>query len=154
MKIKPPDVRFFKLIYRLGMGPLVGRMILILTTTGRKTGLPRDTALQYEEVGGKIYLGSSRGSKADWFRNILVDPHVIVRYRCGTFRALAEPVVDPLRIADFLELRLNRHPRMVRAILKSEGLGQSPSREELETYAQKLAIVIVRPVSEVQPTSR
>jgi len=136
------------------MGPLVGQMILILTTTGRKTGLPRDTALQYEEVGGEICLGSSRGTKADWFRNILADPHVIVRYRCGTFHALAEPVVDPLRIADFLELRLSRHPRMVGLILKAEGLGPTPSREELENYARKLAMVIVRPVSEVQPASR
>jgi hypothetical protein len=59
---------------------------------------------------------------------------------------MAETVTDPCRIADFLELRLKRHPRMVGKILKSEGLPEAPSRAELEEYAQRLAMVIIRPV--------
>jgi hypothetical protein len=63
--LRPPDVRVFKTLYALGLGPLVGRLVLLLTTTGRKSGLPRVTALQYEEVAGAIYLGSSRGTQAE-----------------------------------------------------------------------------------------
>ncbi len=147
--MKPPGLKFFKTLYRIGLGPIVGRLILILTTTGRKTGLPRETALQYEQVGGDIYLGSSLGTKADWYRNILANPQVTVRYKRGEFKALAETVTDPLRIADFIELRLRRHPRMVGAILKSEGLSSSPTRAELEAYANDLAVVILHPLPEV-----
>jgi hypothetical protein len=91
-------------------------------------------------------MSVSQGTKADWFRNILADPHVRVRVKSRLFEGKAESVTDAGRITDFLELRLKRHPRMVRAILKSEGLPASPSREELEAYAHQLAMVIIRQV--------
>ena len=143
--LRPPDVRVIKTLYALGLGPLVGRLILLLTTTGRKSGLPRVTALQYEEVDDALYVGSSKGTHADWFQNLVADPCVIVHVKSRQFSGMAEPVIDPARIADFLELRLRRHPQMAGAMLKSEGLPATPSRAELETYARKLAMVIIRP---------
>lgn len=143
---RPPDVRVFKFLYAIGLGPIVGRLVLLLTTTGRKSGLARVTALQYEEVDGALYLGSSRGTRADWFQNLVANPHVTVRVKSRQFSGTAEPVTDPGRIADFLELRLKRHPQMVGAIFKSDGLSATPSRAELEAYAHKLAMVIIRPV--------
>jgi deazaflavin-dependent oxidoreductase (nitroreductase family) len=145
-QLRPPDVRMFKTLYALGLGPLVGRLVLLLTTTGRKSGLPRVTALQYEEVDGAIYLGSSKGAQADWFKNLMADPCVSIRVKSRQFSGKAEAVTDPARIADFLELRLKRHPRMVGAMLKSEGLPARPSRAELEAYAGKLAVAIIRPL--------
>lgn len=138
--------RLFKLLYAIGFGPLVGRVILLLTTTGRKSGLPRITALQYEEVDGAIVVGSARGTRSDWFRNIVADPRVQVQVRSRRFRGLAEPVTDAARIADFLELRLRRHPRMVGAILRSEGLPARPDRGQLEAYAARIALVVIRPL--------
>ncbi len=131
--------------YALGLGPLLGRLVLLLTTTGRKSGLPRVTPLQYEELNGSYYLGSARGQSADWFRNILAEPRVEVRVKGRRFSCLARPVTDPQQIADFLELRLKRHPRMVGAMLKSEGLPDLHSREQLEVFASRLALVILDP---------
>jgi len=116
-----------QVVVPLGLGPLIGRFILLLTTTGRKSGMLRITPLQYEEVDGAIYVGSARGVKADWFRNILADPHIQVRVKSRQFEGVAETVTDAGRIADFLELRLKRHPRMVGAILKSEGCQPHPA---------------------------
>jgi deazaflavin-dependent oxidoreductase (nitroreductase family) len=144
--LRPPDVRVIKTLYALGLGPLIGRLILLLTTTGRKSGLPRVTALQYEEVDGAIYLGSSRGAQADWFKNLMANPNVSLRVKARQFSGKAEAVTDPVRIADFLELRLRHHPRMIGAMLKSEGLPATPSRADLETYASKLAVAIIRPL--------
>jgi deazaflavin-dependent oxidoreductase (nitroreductase family) len=145
MPLHPPAPHIFKALYALGFGPVVGRLILLLTTRGRKTGLLRVTALQYEEIDDAIVVGSSRGTKADWYRNILADPHVLVRVKSREFRGLAEPSADPVRIADFLEYRLKRHPRMVGAILRAEGLPEAPSRAELESYASRIAMVVIRP---------
>ncbi|CAG0928579.1 Deazaflavin-dependent nitroreductase [Thermoflexales bacterium] len=144
-QLRPPDVRLIKTFYALGLGPLIGRLILLLTTTGRKSGLPRVTALQYEEVDGAIYVGSSKGTRADWFQNLLASPRVTVRVKSRQFSGMAQPVTDPVLIADFLELRLQRHPRMIGMMLKSEGLPAAPSRAELETYAGRLALAIIRP---------
>ncbi len=143
--LRPPDARFFRALYALGLGPIVGRLILLLTTTGRKTGRQRVTALQYEELDGAYLLGSSRGMQADWVRNLVANPEVEIRVRSRWFRGQAEAVTDPKRIADFMELRLQRHPRMVGRILQMEGLSARPTRAELVGYAARLALVIVRP---------
>ena len=120
-------------------------LVLLLTTTGRKSGLPRQTRLQYEKYDGVIYVASARGQQADWFRNIVANPHVEVQIEGQSLRGLAEPITDPARIADFLELRLERHPRMIRAMLLSHGLLARPDRAHLEQLAAKLAMVAIRP---------
>ena len=49
-----------RVAYAIGLGPLIGRHVLLLTTTGRKSGLRRVTPLQYEEIDGVFYIGSAR----------------------------------------------------------------------------------------------
>ena len=144
-EFRAPPSRLMISLYRVGLGNVIGRLVLLLTTTGRKSGLPRATPLQYEEIDGAIYVASARGTKADWFRNILANPCVHVRIGNRQFEARAEPITDACRIADLLELRLSRHRRMVGAILRSEGLPAEPSRLDLEAYAHRLAMVILRP---------
>lgn len=146
LKLRPPDARVFTTLYALGLGPIVGRLILLLTTTGRRSGLPRVTALQYEVVDDAYYLGSSRGLQADWVRNLMARPKVGVRVRSRRFQALAQVVTDPGHIADFIELRLRRHPFLIGRILRMDGLPARPSRADLLAYAARLALVIVRPL--------
>ena len=133
-----------RIAYALGLGPIIGRFVLLLTTTGRKSGLPRVTPLQYEEVDGDFYIGAARGIEADWFRNIQANPVVEVRVKSRRYCGYAEPITDPGQIVDFLELRLKRHPRMMGAIIRSEGLPPTPSRQQLDEYAAKRAMVVIR----------
>ena len=131
-------------IYKRGFGPR--RMVLLLTTIGRKSGLPRITPLQFEEVDGDIYIASARGKQADWFKNILVNPKVYVRIGEREFEAVADPVTDPKRIADLLELRLKRHPVMIRLIMHLfDGLPLRFNRADLETFSLEKAMVILHP---------
>jgi deazaflavin-dependent oxidoreductase (nitroreductase family) len=138
-------MKFNRIWYSLGLGPIIGRLVLLLTTTGRKSGLPRVTPLQYEEENGVIYVAAARGQQADWFRNIVANPHVEVQVKANRFHGVAEPITDPARIADFLELRLRRHPRMIGAMLRSHGLPAQPNRTQLEQLAAKIALVAIRP---------
>lgn len=137
-----------QLLYKLGFGRIYGRLVLLLTTTGRKSGKPHVTPLQYEEIDGAFYIGAARGQQADWFRNIVANPHNVVQVKSRRFRGVAEPITDPVRIADFLALRLQRHPRMVGAILQIAGLPSKPSRAQLEEYASNRAMVVIRPGEE------
>lgn len=137
---KPP-----RIAYALGLGPLLGRLVLLLTTRGRRTGLLRITPLQYEQIEGRYYVASAFGDRADWYRNILIDPDVRVRVGRKEFRALAEPCTDPVLIADFLEYRLAHHPRMIGMILRAEGLPLSPNRQDLESLAENKVLVILHP---------
>lgn len=134
-------------LYALGLGGLIGRMVLLLTTTGRKSGKTRVTPLQYEEMGSAIYVASARGIDADWFRNIAHNPHVFVRVGSRKFAGHAEATTDPHRIADFLESRLRQHPKMMSAILRTEGVPRNPSRADLEAFAAHSAMAVITPLS-------
>ena len=138
--------KLHRALYAIGLGPLVGKIILLLTTTGRKSGLPRVTPLQYEEINGEYYLGAARGLKADWLRNIQSNPNVEIRVGAKRLRGVAEVVSEPSKIADFMEVRLERHPRMIGLIMeKAHGLPRRPSREQLVELAKTGALVIVHP---------
>lgn len=139
----PPQI-----FYALGLGPLLGKFVLLLTTIGRSTGKQRVTPLQYEEIDGKIYLGSSFGKKADWVKNILKNPQVGVQLKATKFTGIATIIDDSAKIVAFLKIRFERHPKMIGRILRAEGLNIPPSLEELESYAKEMVIVVVEPTSD------
>ncbi|HMB22053.1 MAG: nitroreductase/quinone reductase family protein [Chloroflexota bacterium] len=139
--------KIHRILYALGLGPLVGRIVLLLTTTGRRSGKKRVTPLQYEQINGLYYLGAARGLKADWVRNIQSCPEVEIRVGAKHVHGAAEIVTDPAKFADFMEVRLERHPRMIGLIMeKAHGLPRRPSRAQLEGLAANEAVVIVHPV--------
>ena len=137
-----------RFLYAIGLGPIYGRLVLLLTTTGRKTGQPRITPLQYELIDGKVYIASARGTKADWYRNIQSNPEVEVRVKSRRFNGLAEPVTDLEKIADFLAYRFEKHPRVLTAITRFGGLPPHPTQEQLIAYAANRALVIIHPIEE------
>jgi len=82
--------------YRLGLGSLMNVMhIMVLTTRGRTTGLPRHTAIEYRAHGSKIYLVSAWGTRPQWYQNLLINPIVSLRQGQRSFKAHAHLVDDP-----------------------------------------------------------
>jgi deazaflavin-dependent oxidoreductase (nitroreductase family) len=88
--------------YKIGM-PLFGNFILLLTTTGRKSGKPRHTPLEFRrEAGtGHIIVMAGWGGKTDWRHNIEANPHVHVQAGWHKFEAVAEKLSDA-EVADSL----------------------------------------------------
>ena len=139
--------KIHRVLYAIGLGPLIGKLVLLLTTTGRRSGMKRVTPLQYEEIDGLYYLGAARGLRADWVRNIQACPEVEIRVGTRHFSGMAEVVNDLAKFADFMEVRLERHPRMMGLLMeRAHGLPRRPSREQLEQLGRDEAVVIVRPV--------
>ena len=132
-----------RVVYALGLGALMGRLVLLLTTRGRKTGRMRTTPLQFEIDQDRLLIGSMRGERSDWFRNIVADNRVDVRLGRHRFNAVAEPITDTVLVTDFLELRLKQHPRMIGRMLQMEGLVPPWTREKLTRYAEQIAIVAI-----------
>lgn len=140
-RLKTLNARMVK-NYRHGFGPT--SKVLLLTTIGRKSGQARVTPLQFEVVDGVYYVASARGKEADWFKNILASPCVHVQIKDRQFDATAEVVMDPRRVADFVELRLRRHPVMIRLIMHLfDGLPLGFSRADLEKSCAGKAVVIL-----------
>lgn len=77
-----------------------GAHILILTTTGRKSGEERKNALIYRDVEGGYAIVSSKGGAPqhpDWHFNLDADPNVKVQIKGDKFDATARVASDEER---------------------------------------------------------
>ncbi|MEU1533220.1 nitroreductase/quinone reductase family protein [Streptomyces fagopyri] len=76
-------------------GPFEGARLLLLTTTGARTGTPHTTPLgYYPDGGGRVLVIASAGGAPrhpDWFRNLVAEPSV--RVESGVFTYDARAVV-------------------------------------------------------------
>ena len=69
-----------------------GTTVLILTTTGRRTGEPRATPLIYRKHGADYVVVASKGgadSHPAWYLNLLANPEVSVQVLGDRFTARA-----------------------------------------------------------------
>ncbi len=71
---------------------------LYLTTTGRRTGLPREIEIWFTRRDGRYYLVAETGERAQWVRNLRADPGVRWRVGARTHTGRAR-VVDRVREA-------------------------------------------------------
>lgn len=92
-------VRLHALVYRLSGGRLGGRMmkspVLVLTTTGRKTGKQRETPLLYLADGPDYVIVASNGGAAShpaWYHNLTANLEAEVRLGNQSIAVRAEDV--------------------------------------------------------------
>ena len=114
------------LLDRRGLATRLGPRFLLLTTTGRKTGLARTVGLNYAHDGDRVYVISGFG-RTDWYRNLVSDPGVAVQIGSEHWRGLARPVSDPnerRRAGRLFSDQAADHgpPPAVRALLRRLGL--------------------------------
>ncbi len=81
---------------RIGLWFLIPPNVLIVTTTGRRSGKPHRTPVEYSPGPGKdVYLVMSGwDGHTDWYRNLRADPCVHVSLRGRHWDARAETVTD------------------------------------------------------------
>jgi deazaflavin-dependent oxidoreductase (nitroreductase family) len=62
-------------------GPFEGASMVLLHTTGAKSGAERVNPLVYQQVGDDVVVFASKGGSPthpDWYRNLVTNPDVIV----------------------------------------------------------------------------
>jgi len=77
-------------------GGFEGRPVLLLTTTGRKSGDPRTAPMMYlREEDGHLYVFASKGgapTDPHWYQNLVANPKVTVELGTERFEATARPL--------------------------------------------------------------
>ena len=77
-----------------------GRPLLLLTTTGAKSGQPRLHPMMYLRDGDRLLIFASKGgapSSPDWYYNLVAHPKVTVEVGTETFEATATVVAGEER---------------------------------------------------------
>jgi deazaflavin-dependent oxidoreductase (nitroreductase family) len=69
-------------LYRIGLGWMLGKRIVAVTHRGRKTGELRETVLEvllFDPVSKESVVVSAYGTRADWYRNLRIQSALRVR---------------------------------------------------------------------------
>ncbi len=80
--------------WRLGMDGLVNRFLMVMTTTGRKSGRPRRTVIEYHHYDGRTYALAAYGERSQWVKNMQADPHMTLQSSQGTQSVIGRRVTD------------------------------------------------------------
>ncbi|WP_245601879.1 nitroreductase family deazaflavin-dependent oxidoreductase [Hamadaea tsunoensis] len=79
-----------------------GRPLLLLTTTGRRSGAARTTPMMFVRLDGRLHvIASNAGAPRDpdWYLNLVADPRVVVEVGSSTIAATASSLTGADREA-------------------------------------------------------
>lgn len=131
-------------LWRLGLGPLVGRFeprrggpLVLLTVTGRSSGLPRHTPVMVHVVGGQTYVWCPYGGRSEWYRNLIANPLATVQSHRGTHVVRAASIEDDEAVEVVAALRRFDAP-WLRSYLDAEGIADTP--EDIVRNRQRLHV--------------
>jgi deazaflavin-dependent oxidoreductase (nitroreductase family) len=77
-----------------GLDELAAEKYCYLTTTGRKTGRPREIEIWFHMDRQSVYMLAEGRGRANWVRNLIADPSVGVRIGEQSFAGSARIVED------------------------------------------------------------
>jgi F420H(2)-dependent quinone reductase len=98
--------------FRAAGRQLGGRPLLVLTTIGARSGLPRTTPMMYVRDGDRLFVVASNAGAPrdpDWYRNLVAHPTVTVEVDGAMYPATATPLSGPERDATFARIT-QRYP--------------------------------------------
>ncbi len=135
--------------WRMGLGPLLQRWFLVLTTTGRNSKQPRHTMLEFSVMDGKKYIGSGWGARPQWCKNIAADPRVTVHSKDGVESAVANRVTADEEMVRLYHAAKARKSPVWKEYLES--LGIEDTVEDYVVKKDRLLIFRLDPCREKTP---
>lgn len=124
------------LLRRNWLGPL-GDEIMVITTTGRKTGRSFSTPIGYLRDGSSVIALTSRNA-SDWYKNALKSRQVRLEIKGKTYLAQATPIDDPDERKSIFERYRQERARYFRRLF---GVPADASREELEKALESRRLI-------------
>ncbi|MGH8834688.1 MAG: nitroreductase/quinone reductase family protein [Actinomycetes bacterium] len=115
--------------------------VLMITTPGRRTGVPRSTCVRYlDTADGFVVWGTAGGSPQDpdWFRNLRAANLAEVQVRARKLQVRPRELLDGQRDVVWHEVVLARAPEVTKYARRTD---------------RTIPVAILEPVSEDQPRS-
>ena len=108
-----------------------------ITTTGRKTGLPRRVEIYFHQFDGDYYLTGRPGFKRDWEANIKANPDFTLHLKRGI-------AVDVLVVGETEPDPEERAAIIFRALTESWGSEPGKARANLDYYVNTAPFIRFR----------
>lgn len=138
------------LLYHLGLGWLLGGRFLLLTHTGRKTGLSHQTVLEvvnYDQDTDTYYVAVGFGPKTDWYRNLLKTPQATIQVKSRQLAVIADPLTPEASGTAMVDYA-RRHPTAARNLsrLLDYQVHQGTAEEYRRVGQELVQFVALRPI--------
>ncbi len=135
-------------LYRAHLGWMLGNRFLMLTHTGRKSGLPRQTVVEvvgHDKTTDTYYVASGWGEKSNWYQNIRKTPQVTIHVGGRKFRSKVEFIPSDKAI-EVVSNYAREHPIAFNE-LSGIFLGErmKPGSDAPQRIAQKMPMVAFHP---------
>ncbi len=135
------------MLWRLGLGVLIGQFNLLLTTTGKRSGLPRRASVPYFFVNGKMYALATQDDQ--WYQNALAHPLATIQSAYGTQSVNVRRVTATAELTDaFIHLKQHR-PTAAALYLAQVGVQRFP--DDLPAAAERIHLVAFEPTTAHTP---
>jgi deazaflavin-dependent oxidoreductase (nitroreductase family) len=111
-------------LYRVGLGPVLGPRMMLLTHTGRVSGRPRHVVVEvvaHDTASGSWTIASGYGPQAQWYRNLRHSPGATVQTGRRRHHVSAY-FLDPEEGAEVMAEYAPRNPRAARLLCRYLGL--------------------------------
>lgn len=116
------------LLWRAGLGPVLGLVFGIVSVRGRTTGLVRHNFVTYRRAAGRTFLLGLYGRRSHWYRNLVANPKVTFQTALSTRPMRARPLTEPADLHDAFTLLRARSPFVFRGFyLWALGIRDDPN---------------------------
>ena len=153
-KVRPPAglqrlvFRIPIYVYRVGLGWLFGRRLVLLNHVGRVSGKQRQTILEVatqDPTDGSYIVASGWGPNAGWYRNILHTPDVSIVVGRRTIPVTAVPLTEDEGAEIFVEYA-SRHRAAAKFVLpRVLGFSVDGSNADFRAVGQRMPFVRMVP---------
>ncbi len=135
-------------IYRLGLGGLIKKRMLLLHHIGRISGRPRENVLEIVDQDGEndsYTVASGFGKKSDWYKNIVKQPYVSITVGRAEIEVTARPL-PPEESGQALVRYAKRHPKASKNLMSICGYKVDGSDEDYFVMGRDIVpFVILEP---------
>jgi len=143
-------VRMPIILYRTGLGFLLGDRFLMLIHKGRKSGRSHRVVLevvQHDLINDRYYIASGWGEKSNWYQNIINNPNVKFQVKNRKYDAYATRV-DKEETTDVLFDYATRNPGVF-SMLSRRIIGQrlEPTKVDCMLMADYVPVVVLNKMS-------
>jgi deazaflavin-dependent oxidoreductase (nitroreductase family) len=130
--------------FHLHLGWLFMRRLLLLTHTGRKSGLPRQTVLevlQYDREKERYLVFAGWGELADWVNTVEKTPQVVIQVGQRSFQAQAHRL-SPEEAENAVLAYAKRYPHLFPLLLRLLlGYRINGTEEEVRALAHQSIVI-------------
>jgi deazaflavin-dependent oxidoreductase (nitroreductase family) len=135
------------LLYKIGLGWILGKRFLLLTHTGRISGEQRHSVIEvvrYDEESHSYFVASGWGTRSDWYKNLNANPNVTIQSGREKMPAVARRL-DAKQAGNELLAYKNKHPALWKELVEFIGYSVDGTDEDIFALGELIPVFAFEP---------